>query len=44
MIYYQETCIGPKTIIAVERSVGWRVGPKSIGPIIFPRWMLENAS
>ena len=28
VIHYQKTCIGPKTILSVERSVCWRVSPK----------------
>ena len=36
IIHYYKTCIGPKTILSVERSVCWRVGPKSVGPIICP--------
>ena len=34
----KKTCIGPKTILSVERSVCWRVVPKSVGPIICPRF------
>ena len=26
MIYYEETCFGPKTILSVERSVSLKVG------------------
>ena len=32
----QKTCIGPKTILSVERSVCWRVGPMSVDPIYLP--------
>ena len=32
MIHFLKTCIGPKTILSVESSVG----PKSVDPIISP--------
>ena len=42
LVHYKKTCIGPKTILSVERSVCWRVGPKSVGPIICPHIIIKN--